>query len=52
MAFTGLDIFQMLAKDQLRGVRLAHVHGFRMKLASKNADLAACPYASDQAKAR
>jgi acetyl-CoA decarbonylase/synthase complex subunit gamma len=52
MALTGLDIFKMLPKTNCGECGIPTCMAFAMKLASKNADLAACPYASDEAKAK
>jgi len=50
MALTGLDIFKMLPKTNCGECGVPTCMAFAMKLASKNAELAACPYASDAAK--
>ena len=50
MALTGLDIFKLLPKTNCGECGVPTCMAFAMKLAAKNAELAACPYASDQAK--
>ncbi|MHB0999146.1 MAG: acetyl-CoA decarbonylase/synthase complex subunit gamma [Armatimonadota bacterium] len=49
MALTGLDIFKMLPKTNCGECGVPTCMAFAMKLASKNAELAACPYASEEA---
>jgi len=49
MALTGLQIFQLLPKTNCTECGVPTCMAFAMKLAAKNAELAACPYASDQA---
>jgi acetyl-CoA decarbonylase/synthase, CODH/ACS complex subunit gamma len=50
MALTGLDIFKLLPRTNCGECGVPTCMAFAMKLAAKNADLAACPYASDAAK--
>jgi acetyl-CoA decarbonylase/synthase complex subunit gamma len=50
MALTGLQIFKLLPKTNCGECGVPTCMAFAMKLASKNAELAACPYASDEAK--
>jgi acetyl-CoA decarbonylase/synthase complex subunit gamma len=50
MALTGLQIFKLLPKTNCGECGVPTCMAFAMKLAAKNADLAACPYASDAAK--
>ncbi|MHB9036243.1 MAG: acetyl-CoA decarbonylase/synthase complex subunit gamma [Armatimonadota bacterium] len=50
MALTGLDIFKLLPKTNCGECGVPTCMAFAMKLASKNAELSACPYASDEAK--
>ncbi|HEY3415876.1 MAG TPA: acetyl-CoA decarbonylase/synthase complex subunit gamma, partial [Armatimonadota bacterium] len=50
MALTGLDIFKLLPKTNCGECGIPTCMAFAMKLASKNAELDACPYASDAAK--
>lgn len=50
MALTGLQIFKLLPKTNCGECGVPTCMAFAMKLAAKNADLAACPYASEQAK--
>ncbi|HWQ55770.1 MAG TPA: acetyl-CoA decarbonylase/synthase complex subunit gamma [Bryobacteraceae bacterium] len=50
MALTGLQIFKLLPKTNCGECAVPTCMAFAMKLASKNAELAACPYASDEAK--
>src|SRR5512136_916013 len=51
MALTGLDIFKLLPKTNCGECGVPTCMAFAMKLAAKNAELAACPYASEEAKA-
>lgn len=48
---TGMDIFKLLPKTNCGECGVATCMAFAMKLAQKNAELVACPYASDEAKA-
>ncbi|HZD31513.1 MAG TPA: acetyl-CoA decarbonylase/synthase complex subunit gamma [Candidatus Angelobacter sp.] len=50
MAMTGLQIFKLLPKTNCGECGVPTCMAFAMKLAAKNAELAACPYASDEAK--
>jgi acetyl-CoA decarbonylase/synthase, CODH/ACS complex subunit gamma len=50
MALTGLQIFKLLPKTNCGECGVPTCMAFAMKLAAKNADLAACPYASEDAK--
>jgi acetyl-CoA decarbonylase/synthase complex subunit gamma len=50
MAMTGLQIFKLLPKTNCGECSVPTCMAFAMKLAAKNADLASCPYASDEAK--
>jgi acetyl-CoA decarbonylase/synthase complex subunit gamma len=50
MALTGLQIFKLLPKTNCGECGIPTCMAFAMKLAAKSADLAACPYASDEAK--
>ena len=50
MALTGLQIFKLLPKTNCGECGIPTCMAFAMKLAAKNADLAACPYASEDAK--
>lgn len=50
MALTGLDIFKLLPKTNCGECGVPTCMAFAMKLAAKSAELAACPYASDEAK--
>ena len=52
MALTGLDIFKLLPKTNCGECGVPTCMAFAMKLAAKNAELAACPYASEEAKAK
>jgi acetyl-CoA decarbonylase/synthase complex subunit gamma len=52
MALTGLDIFKLLPKTNCGECGVPTCMAFAMKLASKNAELAACPYASEAAQAK
>lgn len=50
MALTGLQIFKLLPKTNCGECGIPTCMAFAMKLAAKSAELAACPYASDEAK--
>jgi acetyl-CoA decarbonylase/synthase complex subunit gamma len=50
MAMTGLQIFKLLPKTNCGECGVPTCMAFAMKLAAKNAELAACPYASEDAK--
>ncbi len=50
MAMTGLQIFKLLPKTNCGECGVPTCMAFAMKLAAKNAELAACPYASEEAK--
>jgi acetyl-CoA decarbonylase/synthase complex subunit gamma len=50
MAMTGLQIFKLLPKTNCGECGVPTCMAFAMKLGAKNADLAACPYASEEAK--
>ncbi len=52
MALSGLDIFKLLPKTNCGECGVPTCMAFAMKLASKGAELAACPYASDEAKSK
>lgn len=52
MALTGLDIFKLLPKTNCGECGVPTCMAFAMKLAAKNAELAACPYASEEAKSK
>ena len=47
---TGLQIFKLLPKTNCGECGVPTCMAFAMKLGAKNADLAACPYASEEAK--
>jgi acetyl-CoA decarbonylase/synthase complex subunit gamma len=49
MAMTGLQIFKLLPKTNCGECGVPTCMAFAMKLAAKNAELAACPYASEEA---
>lgn len=50
MALTGLNIFKLLPKTNCGECGVPTCMAFAMKLAAKNAELSACPYASEDAK--
>jgi acetyl-CoA decarbonylase/synthase complex subunit gamma len=52
MPLTGLDIFKLLPRTNCGECGVPTCMAFAMKLAAKNAELAACPYASEEAKAK
>jgi acetyl-CoA decarbonylase/synthase, CODH/ACS complex subunit gamma len=47
---TGMDIFKLLPKTNCGECGVPTCMAFAMKLAQKNAELSACPYASEEAK--
>jgi acetyl-CoA decarbonylase/synthase complex subunit gamma len=49
MAMTGLQIFKLLPKTNCGECGVPTCMAFAMKLAAKNAELALCPYASEEA---
>ncbi len=49
MAMSGLQIFKLLPKTNCGECGVPTCMAFAMKLAAKNAELAACPYASEEA---
>ena len=49
MALTGLQIFKLLPKTNCKECGFPTCLAFAMKLAAKQAELAACPYVSDEA---
>ncbi|MDO8673550.1 MAG: acetyl-CoA decarbonylase/synthase complex subunit gamma [Dehalococcoidia bacterium] len=50
MALTGLDIYKLLPKTNCKQCGQPTCLAFAMKLSQKQAELAACPFVSDQAK--
>jgi acetyl-CoA decarbonylase/synthase complex subunit gamma len=50
MALTGLDLFKLLPKTNCGECGVPTCMAFAMKLAAKTVELAACPYASEEAK--
>lgn len=52
MALTGMDIFKMLPKTNCRECGVPTCLAFAMSLASGKIELSACPYVSDEAKAK
>ena len=50
MALTGINIFKLLPKTNCGECGVPTCMAFAMKLAGKTVELAACPYASDEAK--
>ncbi|MBI2863639.1 MAG: acetyl-CoA decarbonylase/synthase complex subunit gamma [Chloroflexi bacterium] len=50
MALTGLDIYKLLPKTNCKQCGQPTCLAFAMKLSQKQAELAACPHVSDQAK--
>ena len=50
MALTGLQIFKLLPKTNCGECGVPTCMAFAMKLAAKNAELSACPYASEEIK--
>jgi acetyl-CoA decarbonylase/synthase, CODH/ACS complex subunit gamma len=48
---TGMDIFKLLPKTNCGECGVPTCMAFAMKLAQKNAELSACPYAGDEARA-
>jgi len=51
MALTGLEIYKLLPKTNCKDCGFPTCLAFAMKLAAKQAELAACPHVSDEAKA-
>lgn len=51
MALSGLDIFKLLPRTNCGECGVPTCMAFAMKIAQKKAELSACPYASDEAKA-
>ncbi len=51
MALSGLEIFKLLPKTNCKECGVPTCMAFAMKLAQKKAELAECPYASEEAKA-
>lgn len=51
MALTGLEIYKLLPKTNCKDCEFPTCLAFAMKLAAKQAELAACPHVSDEAKA-
>jgi len=52
MALTGLDIYKLLPKTNCKECGFPTCLAFAMKLAAKQAELAACPHVSEEAKAK
>lgn len=50
MALTGLQIYKLLPQTNCKECNFPTCLAFAMKLAAKQAELAACPYVSDEAK--
>ena len=51
MALSGLEIYKLLPKTNCKECGFPTCLAFAMKLAAKQAELAACPYVSEEAKA-
>ncbi len=51
MALTGLEIYKLLPKTNCKDCEFPTCLAFAMKLAAKQAELAACPHVSEEAKA-
>ena len=51
MALSGIAIYKLLPKTNCKECGCNTCLAFAMKLAAKKAELAECPYASDEAKA-
>jgi acetyl-CoA decarbonylase/synthase complex subunit gamma len=52
MALTGLQIYKLLPQTNCKECSFPTCLAFAMKLAAKQAELVACPYVSDEAKAQ
>ena len=52
MALTGLQIYKLLPRTNCRECGFPTCLAFAMKLAAKQAELAACPYVSEESKAQ
>src|SRR5512133_111104 len=51
MALTGLEIYKLLPKTNCKECGFPTCLAFGLKLAAKGAELSACPYVSEEAKA-
>ena len=51
MGLSGLEIYKLLPKTNCKECGQPTCLAFAMKLAAKQADLSACPYVSEEAKA-
>ena len=51
MALTGIQIFKLLPKTNCKECGVPTCLAFAMNLASGKAELASCPYVSDEARA-
>ena len=52
MAISGLDVYKLLPKTNCKECGFPTCLAFAMKLAAKQADLSACPYVSEESKAK
>jgi len=52
MALTGLQIYKLLPQTNCKECGFPTCLAFAMKLAAKQAELSACPYVSEEAKAQ
>ena len=52
MALTGIEIFKLLPKTNCKECGDPTCLAFAMKLAAGKAELSACPYVSEEAKAK
>src|SRR5512133_18955 len=52
MAISGLDVYKLLPKTNCKECFFPTCLAFAMKLAAKQADLSACPYVSEESKAK
>jgi CO dehydrogenase/acetyl-CoA synthase gamma subunit (corrinoid Fe-S protein) len=52
MALTGLEIYKLLPQTNCKECSFPTCLAFAMKLAAKQAELKACPYVSEESKAR
>ncbi|MBM3123304.1 MAG: acetyl-CoA decarbonylase/synthase complex subunit gamma, partial [Chloroflexi bacterium] len=52
MALTGLEIYKLLPQTNCKECSFPTCLAFAMKLAAKQAELRACPYVSEESKAK
>jgi hypothetical protein len=52
MGLSGLAIYKLAPQDQLQGMRLSHLPGLRHEVGRSAGGVSACPYVSEETKAR